>query len=119
MRRIAVLLLAVAVFAGAASLAYAEFKKFNVYTEKTAKDNHYTPSGWMGDYGDIKVDTGCKDAPHSGVTCIKVTYSAEQKQGAGWAGRSRFDAGAGTRRQGPKPRLPGQATDPDGCATRV
>ncbi|MFA5317836.1 MAG: hypothetical protein WC369_10510, partial [Dehalococcoidales bacterium] len=37
-------------------------------------------------YGDIKVDTGSKDAPHSGVTCIKVTYSAEQKQGAGWAG---------------------------------
>lgn len=86
MKRLGVLLLALVVFAGAASLAYAEFKKFNVYTERTAKDNHYTPSGWMGDYGDIKVDTGSKDAPHTGATCIKASYSAEQKQGAGWAG---------------------------------
>lgn len=86
MKRLGALLLALAVFTGAASLAYGEFKKFNVYTDKTAKDNHYTPSGWMGDFGDIKVDTGSKDAPHSGTTCIKVTYTAEQKQGAGWAG---------------------------------
>ena len=86
MRRVAAMLLAVTVVSGAVSLAYAEFKKFNVYSDKTARDNHYIPSGWMGDYGDIKVDTGCKDVPHSGTTCIKVTYTGEQKQGAGWAG---------------------------------
>jgi hypothetical protein len=64
----------------------ADTKSFNVYTEKTARDNHFFPSGWMGDFGDIKLDAGCKDGPHSGANCIKITYSAEQSQGAGWAG---------------------------------
>ena len=64
----------------------ADTKSFNVYTEKTARDNHFFPSGWMGDFGDIKLDAGCKDGPHSGANCIKIAYSAEQNQGAGWAG---------------------------------
>ncbi|MFA6355756.1 MAG: hypothetical protein WCY23_01455 [Candidatus Omnitrophota bacterium] len=70
---------------GAASPG-ADIKAFNIYTEKTAKDNHFFPSGWMGDFGDIKLDAGCKDQPHSGANCVKITYSAEQKQGAGWCG---------------------------------
>jgi len=40
----------------------------------------------MGDYGDIKLDTGWKENPHGGTTCIKITYTGEQKQGAGWCG---------------------------------
>ncbi|MDD4879770.1 MAG: hypothetical protein PHR22_04895, partial [Candidatus Omnitrophica bacterium] len=35
---------------------------------------------------DIKIDLGHKDNPHGGTTCIKIVYTAEQKQGAGWAG---------------------------------
>ena len=70
----------------AAPAAATGFKRFNVYTDRTARDNHFMPSGWMGDYGDIKLDTGWKDNPHSGATCIKIVYTAEQKQGAGWAG---------------------------------
>ncbi len=62
------------------------FKRFNVYSDRTARDNHFMPSGWMGDYGDIKLDTGWKDNPHSGTTCIKIVYTIDQKQGAGWAG---------------------------------
>ncbi len=31
-------------------------KEFVVYTDKNARDNHYIPSGWMGDYGDIKLN---------------------------------------------------------------
>jgi len=29
-------------------------KEFLVYLVKKSKDNHFIPSGWMGDYGDIK-----------------------------------------------------------------
>jgi len=85
-KRLAVLAIALGFVIGIASLSYAEFKRFNVYIDKSTKDNHYTPSGWMGDYGDIKLDTGWKDNPHSGTNCVKVTYTAAQKQGAGWSG---------------------------------
>ncbi|RKY34931.1 MAG: hypothetical protein DRP78_05960, partial [Candidatus Omnitrophota bacterium] len=40
----------------------------------------------MGDYGDIKYSEACKDNPYSGKTCIKITYTAEAKQGANWSG---------------------------------
>ena len=86
MKKLIAVAVALCVFAGVANVLYAEFKRFNVYTDKTARDNHYIASGWMGDYGDLKLDPACKDAPHSGVSCIKVTYGGEQKQGAGWTG---------------------------------
>ncbi|MFA5164840.1 MAG: hypothetical protein WC481_04690 [Candidatus Omnitrophota bacterium] len=86
MKKLVVAVVTLAVLAGAVGLTYAEFKKFNVYSERSARDNHYIPSGWMGDWGDIKLDTGWKDNPHSGTTCIKITYTGEQKQGAGWCG---------------------------------
>ncbi len=59
---------------------------FYVYSDKGASGNHFVPSGWMGDYGDIKLDDGWKDRPYSGTTSIKWTYSAQGKQGAQWAG---------------------------------
>ena len=86
MKKLVILVAALVFLVGAAGVSYAEFKRFNVYTDRSARDNHYIPSGWMGDWGDMKIDTGCKDNPHSGTACIKIVYSAEQKQGAGWAG---------------------------------
>ena len=86
MKKLVILLVVLALVTCVAGRSYAEFKRFNVYTERSARDNHYIPSGWMGDWGDIKLDTGWKDNPHSGATCIKITYTADQKQGAGWAG---------------------------------
>ncbi len=86
MKKLIALALVVAVIAAFTTFAFAEFKRFNVYSDRAARDNHYIPSGWMGDWGDMKMDTGWKENPHSGPTCIKITYSAEQKQGAGWAG---------------------------------
>ena len=62
------------------------FKPFFVYSEWTSKDDHFIPSGWMGDYGDITLDENWQDNPHSGETCIKITYSAEATQGNRWAG---------------------------------
>lgn len=46
----------------------------------------FYPGGWMGDWEDITLDDVSTDTPHSESTCIKITYSAAQSQGDGWAG---------------------------------
>lgn len=61
-------------------------KEFVVYTDKAARDNHYIPSGWMGDTGDIKLNDASADNPHSGTSCLQFAYSAKKAQGQGWAG---------------------------------
>jgi len=86
MKRLAAVVSIVAILAVSAGAFCAESRKLNVYTDKGSRDNRFYPSGWMGDYGDIKIDVACKEKPYSGTSCIKVTYTAEQKQGAGWAG---------------------------------
>ena len=65
---------------------FVEGKKFYVYAEKGYFKNHFAPSGWMGDYGDIKFVDNYKVDPYSRRSCIRVVYTAENKQGAGWAG---------------------------------
>jgi hypothetical protein len=62
------------------------FKVFLVYEDKTTGGNHYAPSGWMGDYTDLKLDYGYKKKPHAGSTCIRIEYNARESQRAGWAG---------------------------------
>ena len=62
------------------------FKIFKVYTDAKAPDNHYIPSGWMGDYGDIKFDDKYMQNPHSGTTSIRIEYNNKATQGARWAG---------------------------------
>ena len=59
---------------------------FYVYSDKGARVNHFAPSGWMGDYGDIKIDDGSLEDPADGKTCIKVSYNGKAAQGANWAG---------------------------------
>ncbi|MBL7085115.1 MAG: hypothetical protein ISS43_03280 [Candidatus Omnitrophica bacterium] len=59
---------------------------FNIYTDSSAPDNHYAASGWMGDTGDIGMEEKHMDNPYAGTTCIKLTYSAKEAQGKGWAG---------------------------------
>ncbi len=59
---------------------------FYVYSDKGASTNHYIPSGWMGDYGDLKIDDGNREDPKTGKTAIRWTYDALSHQGAGWAG---------------------------------
>jgi hypothetical protein len=75
-----------AIGAGAALAAAKPTETFYVYSDKGAPTNHYIPSGWMGDYGDLKLDDASKDKPQSGKTAIKWTYSGEAKQGANWSG---------------------------------
>lgn len=62
------------------------FPYFYVYSNKGALANHFPPKGWMGDYGDIQLDEGCRVTPHNGGSCISLTYTAACKQGKGWAG---------------------------------
>jgi predicted small lipoprotein YifL len=63
-----------------------EFKKFYVYADQGYFKNHYIPSGWMGDYGDLKYNDAWSDRPYSRKSSIKIVYNAQKKQGAGWAG---------------------------------
>lgn len=78
---------------GALSLALAQLVSaspagapFYVYSDKGAPTNHYIPSGWMGDYGDLKLNDGYKVDCFDGKSCIQWIYDATAKQGANWAG---------------------------------
>ncbi len=62
------------------------FKPFPVYTDGRSPDNHYTPSGYMGDHSDISLNASSFENPYSGTTCIKVVYSNVASQGARWGG---------------------------------
>lgn len=62
------------------------FKMFSIYTDENSPDNHYFPSGWMGDFVDITMDSTHMENPHSGSTSIMVSYSNKASQGARWAG---------------------------------
>ncbi len=42
------------------------------------------PSGYMGHTRALKLDAACRESPHSGATCLKVTYLDHY----GWAGVS-------------------------------
>ncbi|MBN1899319.1 MAG: hypothetical protein JW827_11125 [Spirochaetes bacterium] len=59
---------------------------FYIYTDAFNRENHYIPSGWMGDYGDIKIQQKWTKDAQSGQSCFQIKYTAERKQGAGWAG---------------------------------
>lgn len=59
---------------------------FYVYQDKPSAKNHFVPSGWMGDSGDVKLDNGSTEMPYIGDTCIKVIYSGKSAKGARWAG---------------------------------
>ncbi len=59
---------------------------FYIYTDKGSPKNHFIPSGWMGDYGDLKINDADTTDPADGKTAIKWTYSGQAKQGANWSG---------------------------------
>jgi hypothetical protein len=55
---------------------------FTVYEDKGSTNNHYVPSGWMGDIMGIKMDEGCTVQPHGGKTCLRFDYAGK----GDWAG---------------------------------
>ncbi len=62
------------------------FKTFKVYSDGRSPDNHYVPSGYMGDVADISIDQSSFDNPYSGTTCIKIVYTSDATNGARWGG---------------------------------
>jgi len=63
-----------------------EAMPFYIYTDSTSVKNHFIPSGWMGDYSDIKYKSADRADPYLGDTCIKIIYTGEASQGARWSG---------------------------------
>lgn len=59
---------------------------FYVYKDRISRENHYIPSGWMGDYSDVKLNENWRENPKDGQSCIRIEYSAKRSQGQGWAG---------------------------------
>jgi len=91
MKKIFYVLLAAIIFCSWAISAFAKEKKvsnknFSVYSDNKAVDNHFIPSGWIGDYGDFKLNYQATKKPHSGKTSIEIVYTAKKSQGKGWAG---------------------------------
>ncbi|MBP9733148.1 MAG: hypothetical protein KBD07_02085 [Candidatus Omnitrophica bacterium] len=62
------------------------FRPFPIYTDDSSPDNHYFPSGWMGDYADVSFESAYLQNPHSGSTSIRIAYSNKATQGARWTG---------------------------------
>ena len=47
---------------------------FYVYKDAGSPDNHFSPSGYMGDIGDIHVNQAYAENSHSGTSAIEVVY---------------------------------------------
>jgi hypothetical protein len=59
---------------------------FPVYTDAAAQNNHYAPSGWMGDAvvsGRVSLTECWADNPYSGTNSVRVAYTQSV---VGWAG---------------------------------
>lgn len=50
---------------------------FYIYQDADSPDNHYAPTGYMGDIGDIHLTETFEGNPHSGLTSIRVIYDAQ------------------------------------------
>jgi hypothetical protein len=60
---------------------------FYIFHAFHSPDNHFAPSGWMGDYGDIRLDDHWQPKGDTKAKpVIRIAYTAEAKQNNGWAG---------------------------------
>ena len=71
-----------------------QMKRFKVpkvelpfYVYKDNEDMPYFPSGYMGNYKDMKVDLNATEDVHSGKTALKISYNTED----GWYGLALVD----------------------------
>jgi hypothetical protein len=48
--------------------------------------DRFIPSGWMGDYNDLSINTYSADDPYSKPYCTEILYTAARSNNAGWAG---------------------------------
>lgn len=61
------------------------FRVFYVFLDEDSPQNHYHPSGWVGDYDAIR-RVSWEERPYSGKNCLRFRYTGKTPQGAGWAG---------------------------------
>lgn len=52
-------------------------KQFFIYLDAEYSENHFSPTGYMGDCGDIDIDQVFRENPYSGKTCIRINYKAK------------------------------------------
>lgn len=71
--------------ASIASLAQ-EKEDFYIYLEKNSPQNHFMPSGWMGDVNDLAFNDQALEEVDVGATSIQIRYRPEGSHGQGWAG---------------------------------
>ena len=56
---------------------------FYIYKDYKSGCNHFIPSGWMGDTLSISFKDNWKSDVHSGKSCIKIKFEADNDN---WAG---------------------------------
>lgn len=66
-------------------LAQHLFRTLYVFSDEESTSNHWSPSGWVGDYDAIRRSSWDKD-PYAGENCLMFRYTARPTQGAGWVG---------------------------------
>ena len=97
MKKLLLVLLALVLMAPAIAMAEDKAantaKEFVVFLDKNAKDNHYIPSGWMGDYGDIKMNDQSAENPHSGAWGVPFTKSTTLLDRISFSIRARVELG--------------------------
>ena len=78
MRKTLVTMICWAVFCSIAVTGFSQETgtNFYIYTDKNSPLNHFIPSGWMGEYTDIKFNDQAIDEVATGTTSIKITYTA-------------------------------------------
>jgi hypothetical protein len=81
-----VLALAVALVPLASAENDTGFKKFYIYKDKGSADNHYVPSGWMGDFKGLYISEGWPGDSHTGPSCIKISYKQKGDLVNKWVG---------------------------------
>ena len=57
---------------------------YYIYYDRRSRLNHKFPCGWMGDYRDISLEDNYLDSSQSGKSCMKCSYTAQEKEG--WGG---------------------------------
>lgn len=57
---------------------------FSIYSEADAAADHFVPSAWYNGSANMSLDDACTESPHSGTTCVKITWDGTNWNGVGW-----------------------------------
>jgi hypothetical protein len=58
----------------------------SVYGDGNPWEQHGAPSGWMGDFRDLRMDQKWTNHVHGGAACIKIIYTAQGSRYANMVG---------------------------------